>query len=446
MNEIICLFICMACMLPALIISYFKTGKKLNIITFITVWYVFWCIVSCTKFCGYVVEFDYGRLYVMSNILVLITVFSITMFNNQAFIGENIKKELIKNNKMQSSQLVNIARVVVFFVEIYFLGIVVSQLIQGKVTIYTLRTAAYASGERALFSSMADTIYFVFVKGFVIFDIIFEIVQIVNWRKRPVYFPIINLFIFCLTTLNRIELVRTILLVFICIVLTGTSISEILNRNKRLKKIVVFFSMAVALLIILRYAIKDSKEGMIQSVMSTIFSNFSIPFVTFNRFFLQYLEGVRIVECSIFDILFSGPIKMLQPFFNLFDIEVFNFNGYLAERINYAIDIGHNKVFKVNAFYTMYYNLVNGGGLVIPYFVSGAFGGILGILYNRWRSRSNNRNLALLIFSIHVTIYGLLRWEMYAHWSWVTLFLILLFTGKRKFKFCFEQNNSFMKE
>ena len=443
MDEIVYLLLCIVLMLPALIIAYAKTGKKLNIVALIAVWYAFWCAVSCTEICEYVVEFDYGRLYIMSNILVLVTVFSVTMRRRQAMNRIEQRPAALEQQVSKTSQLVAIARIAVLMFECYFLSIVVLRLAQGSLTIYTLRTAAYASGEEALFSSFAGTIYFVFVKGFVIFDTIFEIVHIVRGEKRPNYLPIVNLFVFCLTTLNRIELVRTAILVVVCIVISGKSIRKIINRNKVIKRIVRLFIVAVAILVLLRFVVKDTEEGLVQSVLSTIFSDFSIPFVTFNRFFAQYLDGVRIVECTIFDILFSGPLKMLEPFLSVFGVEVFNFNGYLAERLNYAIDVGRDKVFMTNAFYTMYYNFVNGGGLVVPYFVSGVFGGLLGFLYNRWQSRKNDRSLALLVFAAHIVMYGLLRWEMYIYCSWVTLFLLLLFPGQRKIYFHFNRKSSF---
>ena len=443
MNEIAYLILCGILVIPALIFAYIKTGKKLNIVSFIAVWYSFWCIISCTEICEYAVEFGYGRLYIMSNILVLIYILTLTIRNSA--VKEKTKQEPLKSEQgyVATSQLVDIARMLVLIFECYFLGVVVLRLLQGNLTIYTLRTAAYSSGEGALFSSLAGNIYFVFIKGFVIFDTIFEITQIINGKRRPKVLPIINLFLFCLITLNRVELVRTAILIVLCVVISGKSVRETLNRSRVVRKLVGIFAIAVAVLVLLRFIVKDTSDGIIQSVLNTIFTDFSIPFVTFNYFFEQYLDGVRIVDCSIFDILFSGLLKILEPLLNIFGVDVFNFNGYLAEKLDYAIDVGRDKVLKTNAFYTMYYNFVNGGGLVVPYFVSAVFGWLLGFLYNRWQRIRNNRNFALLIFVAQVVIFGLLRWEMYAHWSWTTLFLLLIFTGKRKVKLRFTPKNSF---
>ena len=432
MDEILYLILCAVLMMPALIIAYSKTGKKLNIVSGIAIWYGFWCLISCTEICDYVIEFGYGRLYIMSNILVLVTVCSITMYRKPQSVAT--ESALPGEHELVTSQLLDIARLIVLVFQFYYLGSVLLRLVQGSMTIYMIRTAAYSSGEDALFSSLASDIYFVFIKGFVIFDICFEIVQLKNGKKRPKVLPAVNLSLYCFTTLNRIDMVRAVLLIVLYFVISGKSVKEILNQNKVVKRIVKLFVIAVAVLVLLRFWVKDSDDGLIQSVLNTIFTDFSISFVTFNRFFEQYLDGVRIVDCTIFDILFGGPIKIMEPLLNLLGIEVFNYNGYLAERLNYGINVGRDQVLMKNAFYTMYYNFVNGGGLVAPYFVSSAFGWLMGILYNRWQRRKSNRNFVLLVFVAHVLMFGLLRWEMYAHWSWVTFFLLLLFTGKRKIK------------
>lgn len=421
MTEIPVLALLYICYFIIFLIAYVRFRRIINPVSVIAVWFLFWCIVSCTKILGFRVDFNFGRTYVLSNILIMMLAMVLAMGK-----GTSVVESLGQSNNtvgFLKTRIHNCLTVICLIVEVALAISVVLGLLSGRVTFLTWRTQAY-SDTNGLFSAAVGNIYFVFIKGYVIFDIIMEIASIMYNTRKIRILPFINIVLFCAITINRIEIVRTVFVFFIAWILQqNRRLFKV--QNKKAKRLIKWLAIAVSIVVLLRFFIAGSDNSLLVTVLRTVFRDFSIPYVTFDRAFSEYQAGMRVVDCTIFDILFGGIFQIFDIFTRIFGYEIVNYNGILAMRLNYGIDIGANMVIKTNAFYTMYYNLMHGGGLIAPYFVSAGFGVIIARLYRRWKRLNTVGSFALLVFFMHIVIMGLLRWEFYAHWSWVTLFCVV---------------------
>lgn len=411
-------------------VAYAKFAYKLNPVFIIGIWFVFWCFISCTSVCDYIVEYNYGRIYVISNIYMLLLMF--VLFARKSRYQQNFQGQVTSYFMFEKIHIV--ATRICTAVLIALAMMVMYMLLTGSITLESWRTAVYASeSDGGLLPPIINLFYFVFLKGYVVFDAIFEIINVLYKIRKLQLLPFVNILFFAVVTVNRIEIVRVVLIFILAVALFNKGIIKALLKNRIVRKALQVIVVAVIAVVVLRFVTNGAEGNIITTVLQTILEDFSLSFVTFDIFFEQYNDGMRLVSCNIFDILFGGIGQMLELITRpLFGLEFENYNGTLALHADYAINIGKDKTMMANAFYTMYYNLVNGGGLVIPYFVSGGFGIILASLYNKWKKHNSFRAFGLLLFAMHVVIMGVLRWEFYAHWAWVTLFLLIIFLYARK--------------
>ena len=350
---------------------------------------------------------------------------------------------LVKNKKAQNNKshlktvaslkdnpfnyIILLLRVFTFLLNLFLIGIVLIKLLTKQVTIFSLRNSIFSGDSNSIFSSTISDFFFIFVKAFVFYDFIMEMVRLIAFKKRKInYLTVINIGTYCIVFLDRIDLVRALLIIILVVVCSGLSIRKTFFKNKIFKRIIPVFLSAVILILVLRYFVSRSEQNIFRSIFSTLFTNLSVSYVSFDRYFDLYNNGTRIVDCNMFDILFQGVKKIIEPFTNLLGFKSENYNGVLAEYMDYAIDVGKDKEMMTNAFYSMYFNFLNGGGVVQTLFVSAFFGVILGFLCKNWEKRKNPKSLGLLVFFAHFMVIGLLRWDFSYYWGWVVLFLFLL--------------------
>ncbi len=408
----------------------FKFVNK--VFVFILIWYSFWCFISCTEICDYVVEYNYGRVFILSNVFILVFSAIIVVMirrNNDTFGNKSFaissSTTLIKNFRV--SIAINLVRVMTLALNIYLLLGTFMKIVSGQLTIFTLRTAAFSGGDDALFSSITNILFYIFAKAFIIFDLIMEMSYVFVYGKKKInVIVILNAVLYCSVFLDRIDLFRTVLITIIILFCSNISIASAIKKHKMIKRALPVFVLFALGIVIVRYIINGTGTSIVYSVVKTVLTDFSASYVTFDRFFVEYLNGKRLVDCSIFEILFNGFIKVLQPLISEAGTKVVNFNGILAERFAYAIDIGRNRTLMFNAFYTMYSNILSGGDLFQTYMVSVFLGTILGSFYKKWQKTKSVSFLGLFVFFSHLVIMGLLRWEMGYYWCWVVLFLFLL--------------------
>lgn len=407
--------------------SFFIYNRILNPVFIILTWYISGILISHSGVFNMYKPAYGSSEFILFNILILcFTFFMVSKVKPSKSININIP---ISENVWDKTFFV--FRMVSLLVQAVIAVNLIISIVSGTISISSIRLIVYSlmydSNDYTLIfiNETIYTLFSYFIKGFILFDISWNLCQVVLENKKVRYISLVNLLLYCFIILSRIEILR-IFIIFVLIIssvrLINTEIQ--VNKhamNKTIKRIIIFFT--IVMLIILPFRTSSGSSVLVSSIQELIVS-LNGSYVVFGNFFSDYFNGLRLINSNVFAILFGGLEPVFYILLKVIGISIDMPTSILNQYTNPAANIGASDHY--NAFYTMYYNFLASGGVFGSILVSILFGTILGILYKGFIRKPTANSLLIYVFALHIIILGSIRWELSTFSLSFMLILILL--------------------
>lgn len=406
--------------------------RLLNPIFIILSWYISGIIISHSGIYGMFKPIDGSSEFILINILLLcFSFFMLSIISTPKSIKFNglIPEEIVE-------KLLQIISIFTLLIQSAIVLRLILAILKGIISISDIRMVVYSlsynsdSYKIIFFNEFIYNIFSFFIKGFILFDISWNLCEVLVDQKKFRVITLINLFLYCAIILSRIEILR-IFIIFILIYVSVKLININLDRNMKFikhsrNKILIFFG--ICMLSIFAFRTSDGNSILLTSIQELIIS-LNGSYVVFGNFFTNYLDGLRLIDSNIISILIGGLEPVFSVIFGIIGINVNSPTSILNEYILPGTNIGASDHY--NAFYTMYYNFLSGGGIIGCITVSIFLGILLAMLYKSYIRDYNPESLLIYVFLLHIIILGSIRWELSTFSLWFMMILAILVKLKK---------------
>lgn len=405
----------------------------LNPVFMILTWYITGIIISHSGLFGMYKPADKSSEFILSNIFILCYTFFVVSTT------KSIKTIQINTwtSKNALNKVFSIMRILSFLTETAIALHLVKLIMTGALSISSIRlivySLAYDSNNYTLifYNKLIYYIFNFFIKGFILFDVSWNFCEVLSDLKNLRYISLINLFLYCFIILSRIEILR-IIIIFLLAIISNRYLEikiKVVGRAKQRRywKAVILFIIAMFVIFSFR---TSSGTSVVSNSIQDLVVNLTGSYVVFGNFFTYYFNGLRLINSNIIAMLFGGLEPVFYSILRLFGITINLPTTVLNEYSSVGTNIGASSHY--NAFYTMYYNFLAGGGVIGCIVVSVLLGALLGILYKSYIKMRTSESLLVYIFGLHIIILGSIRWELSTFSLWVMLILIIFIMSRRK--------------
>lgn len=424
MYALTCILMSMAVVMLSIFVTRFKTNTFNNPVTYFSLWWGFWVILSSFGFYG--LNIPSIRTYIIINLCVLSfcigCIVVLRKFNSTDSGQHFFKSDLKVNNRIQ---------IVLMLILLYFVYRSLNVILSYGITIQEFRGYAFISNSEIdpLFGSTQIRLLFsIIVPPLVLGNTLIEISKyfLMGLKKEnrwSLYLSISNLILYNLIMMGRIEIFR-----FILFVVLGIFIVKGVKQSKKIKNIKSKVLMLVLMILFFTYIRTNESESVLAYLFKSIIVYFTGSFIALDQFLNIYFIQ------PVFEYKFGGAfIGGIQELYILalrrIDKTAESVNLELSGYANQAINIGSDQHY--NAFYTMIYNFFADGGLIAAVICSLIFGLIVGFSYNYYKRKTSAFSLSLYIYLLHLAIFASLRWELTGTWAWLVLPVLYYFSGKK---------------
>ncbi|MEH7454257.1 O-antigen polymerase [Gottfriedia acidiceleris] len=400
--------------------------RVLNPVFIILIWYMTGIIISHSGLYGLYKPAPVSSEFILINILILCFSFFITSLTKTLKpirISVRISEKVIE-------KAFSIMRIVSFLIQFVIAIHLLVSIFTGAINTSSIRLIVYSPtqdpNDYALifFNSAIYNIFSFLIKGFILFDVCWNFCQFLTDNKKIRYISLINLLLYCFIMLSRIEILRIFIifgLIFISIRYTRNKIKSETKRD--FKKILIFFVIVMVITFSLR---TSSGTSVIAYSIQEVIIDLTGSYVVFGNFFTNYFSGLRLIDSNVIAMLFGGLEPLFNIIFKFFGITIDQPTSVLNKYISPGTNIGASNHY--NAFYTMYYNFLAGGGVVGCVMVSILLGFLLGKLYKFYIKNPTSESLLIYTFGLHIIILGCIRWELSTFSLFFMLILIIILT------------------
>lgn len=403
--------------------------KILNPIFIILTWYIVGAVISHSGILGMYKPSSGSTEFILINILVLCFSF---------FIISSIKtyktfRILNGFSAKKVEKVFSIMRISSFFTQSIIALNLILLIIKGRIDISSIRlivySLAYDSDKYTMifFNAFIYNIFNFFIKGFILFDASLSLCEFVTEDKKIRKISLINLLLYCFIILSRIEILRIIIIFSLIMIFNNYFNINKKSRKGSYKSIIIFFIIAMIITFSFR---TSSGESVILTSINELIISLTGSYVVFGNFFTSYLNGLRLIDSNIFKILIGGLEPVFYSLFKIIGIIIELPTSTLNEYISPGTNIGASDHY--NAFYTMYYNFLSGGGFTGVLIATIILGIVLAMLYKSCIRLKNSQALLIFVFLLHIIILGSIRWELSTFSIWVMFILTILNYIKRK--------------
>ncbi|WP_161625885.1 O-antigen polymerase [Pontibacillus marinus] len=404
-------------LLSLTIISAFRSNTFKNPITLINLWWGGWLLLSSFGFYHLFIPSTNTYLYILGNISFLTLGYLLVLGRGTV----NSKQSYSKAFELKNLKLFNLVQLITLFIMLFFaikgIKIMVTQNItpqeyRGYVFKGYLTDPLYGSNFIFLF------IHYI-VKGFILVN---SMVCTFLYLLRKKYYrtfliSIANLLLLSAFMVSRIDIFRYIILILIFFFLARKlNLKLEVNINIISKKVLTYFSFMIIILFIVSYL----RAG---QVFKSILVYFTGPFIALDTFLEQYNIQPQI-PLQFGRATLGGIDDIIVLIIRRFNDTIVSTN-YKLSFLSDAISIGESQTY--NAFYTMFVNFFIDGNVFGSLLISFFLGITISLLFVKTYTNPNIFVLTLFIYILHMVIFGSLRWEFSSGWSWIVLFLLVIY-------------------
>lgn len=396
-----------------------------NPITFINIVYLIWEALGRIGYMGqYVPTYD-SSIFILINILI-INIFIIVGFGLPRIeIGNyknNSRSYIVSKNKSRNVLL--LTRIICLIINLSISINLLKMLLSGSLLITSIRQLSYSTSYGSkdyiiiFFNTGIYYFYQYFIRGFAFFDLSFSLVLLIKSEKKISLITIINFALWAFIMLSRVEILKAVILCGIIICLSDVKLNK--KQKKVLKRAIFFLLIAVAIIFSFR-SINKEKNVIFNSIDSLII-DFSGSNYMFSSFFNQYFTYGAVEDVPY-------CLKILGGFGTIVEYVIAIIFGYYFDHdaANKFLTQGHNigSSDHYNAFYTMFFDPLNTGGVLGCVIFSILLGLIVGVLYKKFFYDRGARDLYMVSYFTYVIVMGTYNYTITVAGAVVILFAML---------------------
>ena len=387
----------MVMLLLFMVIGKLITKKLANPICVINFVYFVWMILGRSGYLGQFKPTYESSFFIQMNIL-LLDIFIL--------VGMNIKKvfRFPFKIKVNSDVVFNWIRRISFLISIAVFFKLLIGLLTGALLLSNVRNISYSVAfgtvdyAQIYYNSVVYYIYQYLVRGFSFFDLTFCLAKMLKNEEKIPKLTILNFVLFIIIMQSRIEFMKMILFIIIFIIFSDIKFSN--YQKKIMKRVVVVLGISVAVLFSFRTI--NTEKSVFLNTFDSFIVDFSGSNYMFSQYYNQYCQGMRLLDSPLILKYLGGLGLVIEYFFRFFGII------YDHSIVNNYLGMGHyiGSSDHYNAFYTLYFEFMNAGGIIGCLIFSIIFGIIIGKFYRNMLNNCSLKNTYTAAFVTYVMAMG----------------------------------------
>lgn len=378
-----------------------------NPIFFINIVYLVWSFFGRLALYNQFLPSEKSACFVLANIIVInIFILLGTTIKISAESNSNlgIDKPVLFTEKRVRIILL-IIRLICFFINLTIFFNLLSLLLSGSVSIEKIRDLSYSMSYgsndylKIYINFYLYYFYQYFIRGFVFFDLTFSVASYLKLKKRISPITILNFGLWIFIMLSRIEVMKTIILSLIIILFSGVKITKT-QRKKVIPIIVIVLAMIFSIMSFRNY---DGGENTLLYSLRELIIDFSGSNYMFSYYFDLHLAGNAVADLPYITKLLGGIWLLFE-----YVLEIF-FGIYFGHSaVNEFLTVGHSigSSTHYNAFYTMFFDFLNTGGVAGCIFFSMLIGFVVGMTYKAYKEKQSLKMLYISAFFVYLVVMG----------------------------------------
>lgn len=389
--------IMMAILLAFIIIGSAVTKKIVNPITIINIIYFIWFILGRSGYLGQFKPSYDSSVFILLNIIILDVLI---------VIGFGINKDInipLKIN-INSKVIFKWIRYISFFISIAVLFRMLLGIVSGTLLIQNVRNISYSVAfgtmdyAQIYYNSVIYYIYQYLVRGFAFFDLTFSFAKLLKNEEKIPLLSILNFILFIIIMQSRIEFMKMVLFMIIFVLFSDIKLSAF--QKKILKR--VFIVLGCAVVVLFSFRTINTEKNVLVNTLDSFVVDFSGSNYMFSQYFEEYIKGFRLVDSPLI-LKYLGGFGLLVEYV----LRIIGIN-YDHSMVNNYLGMGHyiGSSNHYNAFYTIFFEFMNSGGMMGCIIFSIIFGLIIGIFYKRMRKKCTLKSIYISTFVVYIMAMG----------------------------------------
>ena len=417
----ICLF---ACLILNIILSKRIFLVWVNPIVFINGTYLVWSFLGRLQYFGqYLPSYDSSSFVLMCIFIIDIAVMIGFAMPRMVLVGNrNNKITFISESK--SKRILLIIRIVCLLVSVAIFINLIRMILSGSLLISNIRNLSYSQtyGSNAYTQIYFNTgiyyFYQYFIRGFALFDLTFALVLLLKEHARISALSILNFGLWAFIMLSRIEILKAVILCVLILLLSGIKLSK--SQKKVLFR--AFAVLVIAVLIIFSFRSNNSEKNFLLHSLDEFIIDFSGSNYMFSNFFELHFSGHVIPDVPY-------VLKMLGGFGLIMEYIIAFTTGYYFDHsaANQYLTIGHEigSSDHYNAFYTVFFDSLNTGGVIGSILFCVIIGVIAGNLFKKYVYVRSAKNLYLAAYLTYIIMMGTYNYALTVPGALVIVFCLI---------------------
>lgn len=414
-------------------ISYSKYHKLFNPCSVILIWYFLLGWLSKIGIQEMYIPSDESTALILGNTIFIAIIFLALTPNGCVRLTEISRNEAretdarLLNDRMWFYNVRKICEIICFIIICAIDLNILFKLSTGAITASQIRYALIFQEASSSFNT--DFLYFngyvrdfltYFVRFFVFFDVLIELSNFGLYNKPLRIIPMANFGLFCIAMLSRIDILK--ISIIICIVFLF--IREKNDRKKMSKKNKTILLVAVILSLIVIVMRVYEGDNIIDFTIRNLSGSLIGPFEAFSIFFERYKSSGPIVSFAAVRMFFSGVTAVIEAFLvNGLKLNIPFVVKLVNAPLGDVIYVGPGQTF--NAFYTMYYDFLAGGGILGTFVGAFLAGSTLALSYNKFQKHPSVSTCLLFVLWEYIILFGTIQWRG-GLTEWACVFLVLI--------------------
>lgn len=396
-----------------------------NPITFINITYLFWSMMGRIGYLGQYLPTYESSSFILMNILIIniliIIGFGLPIIRINSSYNRT-RGRLI--SEKTSKNILTVVRMVCLMVSVAIFINLLRMLLTGSLLATNIRQISYSSSYgnndyvTIYFNTGIYYFYQYFIRGFAFFDLTFSLVLLIKESEKISLITIINFILWAFIMLSRVEILKAVIVCVIILCLSDVKLSK--EQKGVLKQAIVL--VLIAVIIIFSFRSINKEKNVIFNSLDSLIIDFSGSNYMFSSFFNQYFTHGAIVDVPYY-------LKILGGFGTLVEYVIAIVFGYYFNHdvANKFLTQGHNigSSDHYNAFYTMFFDSLNTGGVLGCVIFSIILGLIVGVLYKKFFYDRGARDLYMVSYFIYVIVMGTYNYTITVAGAVVILFAML---------------------
>ncbi len=368
-----------------------------------------------------------------SSIFIEINIIILDLF---IILGETMTKRnfSIKINYSNFDFFIKFFRYFSFFVSVMIFINLLLNIYLGTIKIENVRNISYSVAfgtdeyTKIYFNSIIYYIYQFLIRGFAFFDLTYSIGSMIYDKESNISkISLANFVLFIIIMQSRIEFMK--LIVFLLIFLGYTNIKFEKSLKKKLKRVGIIIGIAIFITLSIRTV--SSQKNVILHAFDSFIVDFSGSNYTFSTYYDEFQQGLKIADPSPIIFKYLGGIGLvieyiLGIFWKGFDHSLVN--AYLGK----AHYIGSSDHY--NAFYTIYFEFLNSGGIIGCVLFSAIAGYIVGRRFKEQSLNNTLKNTYISAFVTYVMAVGTYNYVLSGIYAFMILICLIIAPDKTQKK------------